>query len=72
MKPSEVIGCVHRAQKELQPLYDFVNAGCITPNDGILSYLYAAALLRANDSRDTLTNLMVAGMQYAREKEKAP
>jgi mRNA degradation ribonuclease J1/J2 len=70
MNSSEVIGCVHRAQKELKPLIDFINAGCIIPNDGVTSYLYAAAQLRANDTTDTLTKLMVAGMQYVREKEK--
>lgn len=70
MKPSEIIDCILRAEKELQPVIDFINAGRIEPNDGCISYLYAAALLRSNAARDAIHNLRAQAMQYAREKEK--
>lgn len=70
MTPSEVINAFIKAEKELQPVFDFINAGHIVPNDGVLSYLYGTSQLRSNDLRDAISQLRVTTMQYAREKEK--
>jgi hypothetical protein len=70
MKFNEISDCVHRAEKELKPVFDFINAGNITPNDGCISYLYAIARIRANEAQRGINNLRISAWQYAREKEQ--
>jgi hypothetical protein len=69
MKANEISDCYHRAEKELQPVFDFINAGNITPNDGCISYLYAIARIRANEAQRANQNLRISAWQYAKEKE---
>lgn len=71
MTRSDVIQRVQAAERELQPLFDFINSGAILPSDGCLSYTYACAQLRANDTRRALIDLMVHAAQHADTRRQA-
>lgn len=68
MTEGDVISRVQAAERELKPLLDFIHAGTIVPRNGVVSYTYGAAVMRANDIREALTKLMVTGRQHARER----